>query len=87
MEQQSNAVFAYRLAVMPLQQGVGGGRYQLAVPGTGKLVFCTRTVPEMSKALEELRLVLESEILGAVLVITSLDWYVWNGFADFEYVY
>ena len=63
-------------------------RYQLAVPGTGKLVFCTRTVPEMSKALEELRLVLESEsVLGAVLVITSLDWYVWNGFADFEYVY
>jgi len=29
--------------------------YQLAHPQIGRLVYCTRTVPEMSKALEELR--------------------------------
>ena len=30
-------------------------RYQWAHPEVGRLVYCTRTVPEMSKALEELR--------------------------------
>ena len=29
--------------------------YQLHHPHIGKLVFCTRTIPEMNKALEELR--------------------------------
>ena len=29
--------------------------YQLAHPETGKLVYCTRTVPEMEKVLQELK--------------------------------
>jgi len=29
--------------------------YQLAHPSCGKLVYCTRTVPEMEKALDELK--------------------------------
>eukprot|EP00916_Digyalum_oweni_P004076 GHVL01007246.1.p1 GENE.GHVL01007246.1~~GHVL01007246.1.p1 ORF type:complete len:581 (-),score=112.10 GHVL01007246.1:142-1836(-) len=33
--------------------------YQRTHPSMGKLIFCTRTVPEMEKALEELRLVVE----------------------------
>eukprot|EP00929_Paragymnodinium_shiwhaense_P081395 TRINITY_DN42570_c0_g1_i1.p1 TRINITY_DN42570_c0_g1~~TRINITY_DN42570_c0_g1_i1.p1 ORF type:complete len:923 (-),score=134.80 TRINITY_DN42570_c0_g1_i1:7-2562(-) len=33
--------------------------YQLAHPEVGRLVYCTRTVPEMSKAVEELRNVIE----------------------------
>jgi len=33
--------------------------YQLAHPEIGKLIYCTRTVPEMSKALEELRSVID----------------------------
>lgn len=33
--------------------------YQLAHPRIGKLIYCTRTVPEMSKALEELRNVID----------------------------
>jgi DNA excision repair protein ERCC-2 len=33
--------------------------YQLAHPEVGKLIYCTRTVPEMSKALEELRVVID----------------------------
>eukprot|EP00927_Polykrikos_kofoidii_P051222 TRINITY_DN45008_c0_g1_i1.p1 TRINITY_DN45008_c0_g1~~TRINITY_DN45008_c0_g1_i1.p1 ORF type:complete len:854 (-),score=118.09 TRINITY_DN45008_c0_g1_i1:124-2685(-) len=32
--------------------------YQLAHPEVGRLIYCTRTVPEMSKALEELKVVL-----------------------------
>jgi len=40
--------------------------YQAAHPATGKLVYCTRTVPEMEKALEELRGVAKyrSKVLG-----------------------
>ena len=33
--------------------------YQRAHPEIGKLVFCTRTVPEMTKALRELRVIME----------------------------
>mmetsp|Transcript_2735 Transcript_2735/g.5980 ORF Transcript_2735/g.5980 Transcript_2735/m.5980 type:complete len:832 (+) Transcript_2735:68-2563(+) len=33
--------------------------YQFAHPEIGKLIYCTRTVPEMSKALEELRAVID----------------------------
>merc|ERR1719421_1613471 len=33
--------------------------YQLAHPEVGKLIYCTRTVPEMSKALEELRVLID----------------------------
>jgi DNA excision repair protein ERCC-2 len=33
--------------------------YQKAHPEVGKLVFCTRTVPEMTKALRELRVIME----------------------------
>jgi DNA excision repair protein ERCC-2 len=33
--------------------------YQYAHPEVGKLVFCTRTVPEMTKALKELRVIME----------------------------
>lgn len=33
--------------------------YQLAHPEIGRLIYCTRTVPEMSKALEELRNVID----------------------------
>lgn len=33
--------------------------YQFAHPEIGKLIYCTRTVPEMSKALEELRNLIE----------------------------
>jgi len=33
--------------------------YQLANPHIGRLIYCTRTVPEMSKALEELRNVID----------------------------
>lgn len=33
--------------------------YQAAHPEVGKLVFCTRTVPEMTKALRELRTIME----------------------------
>ncbi len=29
--------------------------YQLAHPDTGKLIYCTRTVPEMTKCMEELK--------------------------------
>ena len=29
--------------------------YQLAHPEIGKLVYCTRTVPEMEKVLQELK--------------------------------
>ncbi|KAF8821311.1 Dna excision repair helicase [Cardiosporidium cionae] len=36
--------------------------YQLAHPSTGKLIYCTRTVPEMEKALLELRRVMEYRI-------------------------
>ena len=59
---------------------VHGGRfslitsYQKAIPGTGKLVFCTRTVPEMSKALEELRRVLESpDSIGFISQTPSVE--------------
>ena len=40
--------------------------YQYAHPDCGKLIFCTRTVPEMTKAMEELKLVIENRtvILG-----------------------
>ena len=34
--------------------------YQLAHPEVPKLVYCTRTVPEMEKALEELRELIKS---------------------------
>ena len=33
--------------------------YQSAHPEIGKLVFCTRTVPEMTKALRELKVIIE----------------------------
>jgi len=33
--------------------------YQYANPGTGKLVYCTRTVPEMVKCMEEIRNVID----------------------------
>ena len=33
--------------------------YQVANPGVGKLVYCTRTVPEMEKVLAELRVLQE----------------------------
>lgn len=33
--------------------------YQFHHPDVGKLIYCTRTVPEMSKALEELRVVID----------------------------
>jgi len=36
--------------------------YQYAHPHIGKLIYCTRTVPEMSKALEELRNVIEYRV-------------------------
>lgn len=36
--------------------------YQFAHPEIGKLIFCTRTVPEMNKALVELRTVMEYRI-------------------------
>uniref|UniRef100_A0A0G4HEZ2 DNA 5'-3' helicase n=1 Tax=Chromera velia CCMP2878 TaxID=1169474 RepID=A0A0G4HEZ2_9ALVE len=36
--------------------------YQHANPKTGKLIYCTRTVPEMEKALEELRIVIEYRV-------------------------
>mmetsp|Transcript_122306 Transcript_122306/g.212225 ORF Transcript_122306/g.212225 Transcript_122306/m.212225 type:complete len:842 (+) Transcript_122306:93-2618(+) len=50
--------------------------YQLAHPEVGKLIYCTRTVPEMSKALEELRNVIEfrsKELLreGAAVAVKS----------------
>jgi DNA excision repair protein ERCC-2 len=32
--------------------------YQLAHPDTGKLIYCTRTVPEMYKCMEELKRVI-----------------------------
>ncbi len=32
--------------------------YQLLHPRIGKLIFCTRTIPEMNKALEELRTII-----------------------------
>ena len=40
--------------------------YQFAKPETGKLIYCTRTVPEMTKCVEELKLVLKNraEALG-----------------------
>jgi len=34
--------------------------YQFAHPGSGKLVYCTRTIPEMNKCIEELKLVLKT---------------------------
>ncbi len=33
--------------------------YQYAHPDCGKLVYCTRTVPEMTKAVDELKRVIE----------------------------
>lgn len=33
--------------------------YQLTHPAVGKLIYCTRTVPEMEKALKELKVVIE----------------------------
>jgi DNA excision repair protein ERCC-2 len=33
--------------------------YQYAYPDCGKLVYCTRTVPEMTKAVDELKRVIE----------------------------
>ena len=33
--------------------------YQFQYPQTGKLIYCTRTVPEMSKCMEEIRRVIE----------------------------
>lgn len=48
--------------------------YQYAHPSTGKLIYCTRTVQEMDKVLEELRRVIEyrSEILlGSVSLSSS----------------
>mmetsp|Transcript_25104 Transcript_25104/g.64132 ORF Transcript_25104/g.64132 Transcript_25104/m.64132 type:complete len:817 (-) Transcript_25104:40-2490(-) len=48
--------------------------YQFFHPEVGKLVYCTRTVPEMSKALEELRNVIEYrvEVLAGRRVAQSL---------------
>lgn len=36
--------------------------YQYAHPEVGRLIYCTRTVPEMSKALEELRTVIDFRV-------------------------
>lgn len=36
--------------------------YQFANPHVGRLIYCTRTVPEMSKALEELRTVINHRV-------------------------
>ena len=40
--------------------------YQLGVPETGKLVYCTRTVPEMTKVIKELKTVVKyrKSVLG-----------------------
>ncbi|KAJ1380984.1 hypothetical protein B484DRAFT_342128, partial [Ochromonadaceae sp. CCMP2298] len=41
--------------------------YQYQYPQTGKLIYCTRTVPEMTKCMEEIRRVIayRVELLGA----------------------
>ena len=36
--------------------------YQLQYPQTGKLIYCTRTVPEMSKCMEEIRRVIDYRV-------------------------
>jgi len=41
--------------------------YQMAHPNTGKLVYCTRTVPEMNSAMEELSIVLDYRAKQLVL--------------------
>ena len=61
----------------PLQMPTGTGKtitllslitsYQLAHPEVGKLVYCTRTVPEMEKVLVELQVGLLSEEQPGVL--------------------
>eukprot|EP01041_Mallomonas_annulata_P008123 gene8123-16671_t len=40
--------------------------YQLSHPETGKLIYCTRTVPEMTKCMEEIRRVIDyrKSVLG-----------------------
>jgi DNA excision repair protein ERCC-2 len=40
--------------------------YQLQYPSTGKLIYCTRTVPEMSKCMDEINRVIEyrKKLLG-----------------------
>jgi len=37
--------------------------YQFAHPETGKLIYCTRTVPEMGKCMEEIKKVIEYRML------------------------
>ena len=51
--------------LVPAQMPTGTGKtitllslitsYQLAHPEVGKLIYCTRTVPEMEKVLQELK--------------------------------
>lgn len=36
--------------------------YQFQYPQTGKLIYCTRTVPEMSKCMEEIRRVIDYRV-------------------------
>ena len=59
------ALRAPKLSIFPLQMPTGTGKtvtllslitsYQLAHPEIGKLIYCTRTVPEMEKVLQELQ--------------------------------
>lgn len=61
----SVTVLAHHLCCLYLQMPTGTGKtitllslitsYQLAHPEIGKLVYCTRTVPEMEKVLQELK--------------------------------
>jgi len=47
--------------------------YQWAHPEIGRLVYCTRTVPEMSKALEELRQVIDYRVAVLAKEISTGD--------------
>ena len=47
--------------------------YQYAHPDTGKLIYCTRTVPEMTKCMEELKRVIayRDEVLSKALLVPA----------------
>ena len=56
----------------PITKSPPRPRYQWAHPEIGRLVYCTRTVPEMSKALEELRKACKSRADCILVVVMRM---------------
>ena len=77
MYQLKKAIDAKGHAMLEMPTGTGKticlvsliSSYQFQYPQTGKLIYCTRTVPEMTKCMEEIRRCIEyrSKLLGSEL--------------------